>query len=131
MEARQSFVVDAHALAWFISRDTRLSAKVADILRKGEKAEVEVLVPTIVLAELLYISEKKKVPVRMNEVMGRLAVRKGFAIVPFDLMVLEEMIRLPQELEIHDRIIAATGKIYRAKVMTKDAELSKIVATVW
>ena len=131
MEARQSFIVDAHALAWFISQDAKLSSRAADILRKAEKDEAEVLVPTIVLAELLYISERKKTPVAMSEVMRRLIGRKGFAIVPFDLMIFEEMTRLPQELEIHDRIIAATGKIYRAKVITKDVSLSKFIATVW
>jgi predicted nucleic acid-binding protein len=131
LEVRESFVVDAHALAWFISQDAKLGAMATNILRKAEETKAEILVPTVVLAEILYISERKKVSVEIGEVMRRMIAGKGFAIVPFDLMVFEEMIRLPRELEIHDRIIAATSKIYGAKVITRDEELSKVVEAVW
>jgi predicted nucleic acid-binding protein len=46
-------------------------------------------------------------------------------------MVFEEMVSLPQELDIHDRIIAATSKVYRAKAITKDEKLSRVVETIW
>jgi len=41
------FVVDTHALVWFLSNDKRLSSKVGEIL---ESPAVFLLIPTIVLA---------------------------------------------------------------------------------
>lgn len=125
------FVADAHALAWFITQSSRLSKRAAEVFRKAERAEVEVLVPTIVLAELLYISERKRAPVNLGEIVKRIDAGGGFRIVPFDLTVFERMGKLSQALEIHDRIIVATAEVYRAKVISKDEQIKKAVATVW
>lgn len=125
------FVADAHTLAWFIAQSPRLSKSAVEALRKAERAEVEVLVPTIVLAELLYISERKKVPVSLAEILKRIGSGGSFRVVPFDFSVFEKMRRLPKTLEIHDRIIVATAEAYAAKVISKDEQIKKVVATVW
>jgi predicted nucleic acid-binding protein len=127
----ETFVVDAHSLIWFIAQSPKLSDRAAQILRKAEQGEVEVLVPTIVLAETLYVSEKKRVPTDIGVIVDKIYQGRGFAIIPFDFMVFEAMRELPAELEMHDRIIAATSQIYGARVITKDKELSKIIETEW
>jgi predicted nucleic acid-binding protein len=96
------YVVDTQALVWFIAEDPKLSAQPRTILEGAEEAEVEVLVPTIVLAEVAYIAQKKRVKVAIEEVLKRLEEGDGFAIVPFDLALFREMLRLPQEWEIHE-----------------------------
>lgn len=108
-----------------------MSQSAAEVLRKGERAEVEILVPTIVLAELLYIAERKKVPVSLAEILKRISSGGGFRVVPFDFLVFETMRRLPKSLEIHDRIIVATAQAYRAKVISKDAQIKRVITTVW
>ena len=129
----ETFIADAHSLAWFITQSHRISTQASEILRKGEDAEVEVLIPTIVLAELLYLSERKKVSVSMPEILNRVHESGGFVVVPFDWQVFDEMQRLPTHLEIHDRIIAATAKVYGGKVITKDEQLrdSAAVEIIW
>ena len=56
----ETYVVDTHALAWFISENKRLSARATQILSQAEAAEVIVLIPTLVLAELTHIAQKKE-----------------------------------------------------------------------
>ena len=128
-----SYVVDTHSLVWFIAEDDRLSRRVARLLAQAETADVQVLVPTIVLAEITYIAEKRRVKVAVAEVLARIESGDGFAIVPFDLAVLRSMLQLPIKWEMHDRIIAATACHYKAKVITKDRVLrgSSEVETVW
>lgn len=127
----ENFVVDAHSLAWFITQSPRLSKQAAEALRRAERAEVEVLIPTIVLAELLYIAERKKVPVSLTELLKQIRSGGGFRVVPFDLPVFEGMGKLPKTLEIHDRIIAATAEVYGAKVISKDEQIKRVVTTIW
>lgn len=128
-----SFVVDTHPLGWFIAKSPKLSAKARELLRQAERGEVQVLVPTLVLAELLSISEKKRVPITMAEVLRTLEEGMGFGIVPFDFLVFEEAMKLPRKLELHDRIIAATALVYRVKLLSKDEELRKLtkLELVW
>ena len=100
---------------------------------KAEISEVEVLVPTIVLAELLYICEKAKAPLDLDEVLTKILECTGFTIVPFDFEVFNQMLKMPRELDIHDRIIAATSLTYNAAIISKDRALkkSKAVKVRW
>ncbi len=133
MNEKETFVVDAHTLAWFISKDSRISEAASVILRKAESSEVEVLVPTIVLAELLYVAQKKKISLGIEEVLKRIGKGGNFVIVPFDFPICERVMKLPHDLELHDRIIVATARIYAAKVLTKNEKITKsgVVEVIW
>ena len=120
------YVVDTRALVWFLAGDRRLSLEARRVLRSAQTDEVIVLVSTIVLAEVLYIAEKKRVPVDFPELLNRMRGGGGYQIVDFDLAVLLEMRNLPQALELHDRALAATALVYDAALITKDRELQKL-----
>ena len=127
------YVVDAHSLVWFIAEDQQLSKPAERILDQAEEGQVLVLVPTIVLAEITYIAQKKRVKVTIEEVLRRIERGDGFSVVPFDFALFQVMFQLPQEWDIHDRIIAATARYYRARLITRDETLrdSTEVETVW
>jgi PIN domain nuclease of toxin-antitoxin system len=127
------YVVDAHALAWFIADDPRLSEKAFELLEQAENAELQVLIPVIVLAEITYIAQRKRVKITIDELLQRIEQGDGFSIVPFDMIVFRKMLQLPSDWEIHDRIIAATAQYYQAKLITNDEVLteSNHVETVW
>ncbi len=129
----ETYVADAHSLIWFIAQDERLSKLAERVLDQAEQAEVQVLVPTIVLSEITYIAQKKKVNVAMDEVLKRIEEGDGFAVVPFDFAIFRTMLSLFQNCEIHDRIIGATARYHKAKLITKDQVLrdSQEVETVW
>jgi len=65
--------------------------------------------------------------------LKRIHKSSGFVVVPFDWQIFKIMQDLPTELEKHDRIIAATAKIYGGKVITKDEQLRNTtsVETIW
>jgi len=128
-----AYVVDTHSLVWFITEDDKLSKKAERVLDQAEAAEVEVLVPIIVLAETTYISQKKKVEITIDEVLERIRQGDGFAIVPFDFSIFQTTLKLPEDWEIHDRIIAATACYYGAKLVTRDRVMraSDEIETVW
>lgn len=94
---------------------------------------MQVLVPTLVLAEITHIAKKKTVKVGIDEVWKRIEQGDGFAVVPFDVVIFRTMLQLPDEWELHDRIIGATAQYYKAKLITKDEVLSDAqeLETVW
>lgn len=128
-----TYVVDAHALVWFIAEDGRLSAPAKQILEQAEDADVQVLIPTIVLAEIAHIAQKKKVEVTIEDILKCIERGDGFVIVPFDYEVFKAALRLPAEWEIHDRIIAATALNYASKLISADRVLreSDEIETLW
>jgi PIN domain nuclease of toxin-antitoxin system len=127
------FVVDTHALAWFLAEDSRLSPLAQRTLSAGEVGEAQVLISTLVLAELTYIAQRQRVPVAMEEALVRIEAGDGFVIVPFDLPTFRILLELPSHWDIHDRIIAATAKLYEAKLITRDTMLrdAGVIEVLW
>jgi PIN domain nuclease of toxin-antitoxin system len=117
-----TYVVDTHALIWYFTGSKRLSKdlreKIDEIRNEGER----LIVPTIVLAEALYISERGRVKFDFPEMYRLLKDETEFEIVGFTREILEQAmsLRIP---EIHDRIIAATASFYGAGIITKDKVL--------
>ncbi|MGK7940895.1 MAG: type II toxin-antitoxin system VapC family toxin [Crocosphaera sp.] len=127
------YVVDTHALAWFISEDQRLSLKAKEILTQAENGEIQVLIPTLVMAELTHIAEKRRVTVTIEELLDKINKGDGFTIVGFDFPIFQKMLTLPKDWDIHDRIIAATASYYQTTLITRDQTLLNFpdLKTIW
>ncbi len=128
-----TYLVDTHALAWFIAEDKRLSSLVEQILNQAQEGEIQILIPTLVLAELTHIAEKGKVKVSIKEILQQINQGDGFTVVAFDFPVFQMMLSLPKEWDIHDRVIAATAIYYQTTLITRDEVLraSSKIKTVW
>lgn len=113
------FVADTHALVWYLQDHPRLSSS-AKILFEQESRPKTVVVPTIVLAELLYIS--KKLLLSFKELLKRIEKDDRFEIFPLSIDVLHEAVTL-NTLEIHDALIIATSLYLNIPLMTKDTEI--------
>lgn len=126
-------MVDTHALAWFISGDQRLSFKAKEILTQAENGEIQVLIPTLVMAELTHIAEKGRVTATIEELLDKINQGDGFTIVAFDFPIFQQMLSLPKDWDIHDRIITATAIYYQTTLITRDQILQDFpsVKTVW
>jgi PIN domain nuclease of toxin-antitoxin system len=84
-----------------------------------------------VLAELQRISERKIRELSPEAMLAKYASLEKVTIAPFDLETFVEMRNLSPDLELHDRIIAATVRQYGAKLISRDSVLSRTVETIW
>ena len=113
------YVLDTHILIWYFIGSKRLKGglkeKIDEVRRRGGR----LLVPTIVLAEALAIAERDKVEFDFQRMYQLIKDEAEFEIVGFTSEILEEAmhIKIP---EIHDRIIVATAKFYKAGILTQD-----------
>lgn len=76
-----NYIVDTHSLAWYFTKDKRLSNRVKNILREAEKGVNEIIIPTIVLLEIIDIQEKKRVRFKLDKLFDFLEKRENFKIV--------------------------------------------------
>jgi PIN domain nuclease of toxin-antitoxin system len=126
----RTFVVDTHALAWFVSRDRRLGAKARTVLRT---ADVRLIIPAIVLAEIKYLAHKGRLTQSLDEVLRVIGSDPRCTIYPIDLSVVS---KAPLGLDIHDSLIVGTALVQReaiAGVLTQDETIisSGLVPTLW
>ena len=62
-------VADTHALIWHLTQSDRLSETARGLMRSVDRGESELVVPVIVLAEALSVSERKNPGVTFEQVL--------------------------------------------------------------
>jgi PIN domain nuclease of toxin-antitoxin system len=130
-------VTDTHALLWYLLRSPKLSATALNSMQSTIEAGHPLLVPTICLAEVIYLVEKGHLPgaawERISEHLDR--PRSGLELVPLDLGVAQALQRISRDLipDMPDRIIAATALHLGFPLVSRDRNIrdSGAVEIVW
>jgi predicted nucleic acid-binding protein len=127
------YVTDAHPLIWHFTQDPRLSPKALEVFRSSAAGREIIIVPTIVLGEILHVSEAGKMQGSFQDVLSRIEEGDNYEIVALDLQVLKAASEIQVGLEMHDRFITATAKVLGLPLITKDKEITAagIVEVVW
>lgn len=127
------YTTDAHSLIWFLTADSKLSIRALNIFEKADEGENVIIVPTIVLAEIMHICEKKRADLEIKEVIDKIKNSANYMSYSLDMRILDKVETLKNIPEIHDRIITATALLTRTDLITKDKDIIKsgIVKTIW
>jgi PIN domain nuclease of toxin-antitoxin system len=130
------YVVDTHAIVWFLEGNPRLGEKARAIL---ENADSKLIIPLIVLAEACWIIERGRTSIP-NAVDFLAAVDDDprVNVIPLDRSILDRTLSMDEIEEMHDRQIVATALLLMDEgrdiaVITKDANIrhSGLVSTAW
>jgi predicted nucleic acid-binding protein len=131
------YVTDTHALVWHLHSSKRLSARVRAIFKDVDAGHAEMVVPTIVLVELVYLGEKARI--------DRMAVRQVFRLLtsgvdnyftaPLDVDTVLKLTEIDRATvpEMPDRIIAATAKQLNLPLITRDPSIQSVdgLTVIW
>jgi PIN domain nuclease of toxin-antitoxin system len=119
-----TYVTDTHPLVWFVGQVPRLSRRARAAF---EDTSVQLVIPTMVLAEIRFLSARRRITVGVAGVLAHLATSPNCLLRPLDEAVVA---RLPASLDIHDAIIVGTALVYREELseqvalITKDEEIT-------
>ncbi len=127
------FVVDTHALWWYLRSPERLTPAASAVFRLAETGNATIIVPAIAVAELYYLSVKLGQAITPSELLNALAGVGGIEMSELGRSQLERLDLFPEIPEMHDRLIAAESAAMGAPVVTKDGTLidSRQVETIW
>ena len=127
------FVIDTHALWWYLNSSNRLSPAAAAAFMLAATGNATLIVPAIVVAEYYFLSVKVSERIVPAEFMDALTEVRGIELSELGREHLEFLDRLPEIPEMHDRLIAADALIRGAPLVTRDAALtaSPQIETVW
>ena len=133
MGDQEQFVIDTHALWWYLNSPEMLTPHTSSILSMATAGDVTVIIPAIVVAELYYLSVKRGDPIILSEFMNAVKDANGFEFSDLGLAQLERLDDLQEIPEMHDRLIAAEALVLDAPVITRDRVFSDSsqVETVW
>jgi len=125
------YLIDTHALYWYMTNNPRLPKRVQDIFDDAEAGRSSLLISHIVLAELFYVLKKHKQADHFLGLVGRMQSSAAYRMEP---LAFEDVLELPNfddVPEMHDRLIAIQAKRLGAVVVTKDKELQDCSQVRW
>lgn len=140
------YITDTHPLVWHLQeisadqsrrRGRGLSPRARRIFSGADGGLEAILIPSIVLVETVYLSERGLVSVALvDRLLTDLAgPSENYRVAPLDLEVVAYLRDIsPSEVpEMPDRIIAATARAKKARLITRDESLGREagVSVVW
>jgi PIN domain nuclease of toxin-antitoxin system len=127
------YVLDTHALFWYLTGDVRLSPRVKLLFEAAERGETRMVVSAISIAELYYAHQKRKMATDFAKIYTDLELKPYLRIVPFnaeDVLDFKHDSAVP---EMHDRIIVGLTRRLGAPLITLDPQIvaANLVKIVW
>jgi predicted nucleic acid-binding protein len=126
------YVADTVALVLYLEK--RTSGAIAEqIFDSAENASTIVHIPAMVFAEILYLSEKKRISATLTDALDLTANFPNFKELPISGDIIETAAQIADIPELHDRIISASARFMNLELITNDAKIqnSNFVQTIW
>jgi PIN domain nuclease of toxin-antitoxin system len=129
-------VADTHTAIWYLFNDSTLSQIARSAFEVAMDSGDHVGVSSISLAEIVYLSEKGRIPsTTFAQAVEVLRVPENVLTeVPLVSVVVEKMQLIPRGdvPDLPDRIVAAMGLRYSAPVIRRDGKIRAAdLQTIW
>lgn len=127
-----SFVSDTMAVILWLEK-RRMPKNAKEIFSRAEKNEVKLYVPAMVVVEVGYLSEKKKIEISLHSVVSYINKFENITLKVVDADVIQCAFKITDIPELHDRLIAAAGMQLNCPIITNDPKIiaSQFVANIW
>lgn len=131
------YIVDTHALIWYLAADSQLGKSASRILNDSSS---RLLIPSIALAEALFILERKPhlYTLSETELLREIKRDRRMSIAVLDTEIVDKTLDCKAIPEMHDRQIVATALLAQeagvnVAILTKDDNItnSGLIPCIW
>ncbi len=123
------YVTDTQCLLWHLNRDRHLPRVARSIFEAADKGQTQVLVPSMVLVESVFLLQRQRVAQAVVERLLQLPEEAdaSFCVVPLDMAVVQAVNDFgPAAVsELADRVIAATARALGLPLLTVDHAIAE------
>jgi PIN domain nuclease of toxin-antitoxin system len=131
------YITDTHALIWYLTANPKLSAEAKHIFQNADIGSHQIIIPSIVLIEMVYLVEKGRIHKASFDTILELlnTVEGSYAEAPLNKETVKALQHIPRSEvpDMPDRIIAATAYQFNLPLITRDEKIkkSKTVKVIW
>jgi PIN domain nuclease of toxin-antitoxin system len=113
------YLADTVAIIRHFASVGKIGRTAKSILQDADRGKNKILISIISMVEILYLSERNRIPLNLEEARRRFLRLDNYDIVDLDLGIVE-IARTVRGLELHDRLIVATALSLNAPILTSD-----------
>jgi len=126
------YVTDTVGLILHLEK-RKSGANAEQIFDAAENADTIIHIPAMIFAEILYLSEKKRISANLTDIFQLIQNFQNFKEFPMNGDVIKFAAQITDIPELHDRIISATARFLNLELITNDKKIqnSSFVKTIW
>lgn len=126
------YVTDTMAFILYLEK-RKMGTKAQTVYSNMETEKDTIYVPTFVLAELLYLSEKQRISITLKEAETYITKHNLCQEYPINLEILKAAATITDIPELHDRLIATVAVYLQLPLITNDPVIatSQHLNTIW
>ena len=116
------FAADTMAVVLYLEK-RKLPNRVKQIFADAKNGNAEIYIPSMVLVEIAYLCEKKKIETSLEEANKMIDSNDSFRFLSMTIEIIKSTFQITDIRELHDRIIAGSAKNIDAEIITNDPEI--------
>jgi PIN domain nuclease of toxin-antitoxin system len=117
------YLADTVAIIRHFARAGKIGKAAKSILQDADIGKNKIHISIISMVEILYLSERNRIPLNFKEVKRKLLHLDNYEIIDLDLDIVETA-KTVKRLELHDRLIVSTALSLNVPVLTSDQIIS-------
>ncbi|MCK4763806.1 MAG: PIN domain-containing protein [Candidatus Aminicenantes bacterium] len=126
------YLADTVAVLRYLARIGRIGKEAREILKATDEGENLIYISVISMVEIMYLTEANKIPVDFNSIKEKILRSDNYRIIDLSM----EIVGIAKEnkgLELHDRLIVATGIYLGTPILTCDKAIvdSNSIEVIW
>ncbi|TAN41192.1 MAG: PIN domain-containing protein [Nitrospirae bacterium] len=117
------YVIDTQAIIKFLNGVKVLSDTVDSILKKADEGKNIIVIPAVVIFEIAYLHERKKIPISVIDMENIISGSINYIQEPLSIDIIKAAFEITDIPELHDRLIAGTARHLDIPLITNDPEI--------
>lgn len=114
------YVIDTQALIKFLNGVKVINENIDLILRKTDEGENIIIIPSVVMFEIGYLHEKKKIPISIVDVENIINNSINYMEEKLSINIIKSAFEITDIPELHDKLIAGTARYLKLPLITND-----------
>ena len=126
------YLADTVALIRHLSGTGRIGKAAKEILKTADQGEHIIYISIISMVEIMYLAEGNRIPADFRTIKSKIINSDNYQIIDLDMEIVETAKGI-RKLELHDRLIVATGNYLQIPILTCDQSIqeSNAIRTIW
>jgi PIN domain nuclease of toxin-antitoxin system len=126
------FLADTVTVVRHFSDSGHLGGTAREAMNAADDKQNIIFISIVSFAEILYLSEKKRIPIDLLLTVERLSKISNYQVVDLNLEIITEAQQV-RGLELHDRLIVATARVLGVPMLTSDKMITEsgLVEVLW
>lgn len=126
------YLADTVAIVRHFAKAGKIGKRAKQILRDADKGQNTILISIVSMIEIMYLSERNKIPLDLKKMKHKLRGLDNYGIVDLDLDIVETATTL-QGLELHDRLIVSSALFLNVPILTSDQVIKNagMIDVIW